>query len=403
MNNKELVNLEDTEEKVVAPFGISEEMAVREWIDSEKTNTDNHINSRKIEIHRILHITDGRANEGVAYLSEIEEAKKSFDCPTDKFSFRYITALSDKEEKIVLQMATGYPIEEIYKKHQGKSAQMFQQADGSIGASMLGTQDSSLRENFLGSLHVTVAKAPVVLEIGKTLDNDKPIGFPKYKKDENGNIVTTIIGNKDVKVIETDENGDYIINLPLKPLDYLKYAMALKSPVVAKNDAERRSGSVKHFYIVDKKVETKKELESKLLEDKATDKIQLLKNEPAKVHVYLTMFNIPHKYDKTNQTINTDNYFMLKDYLSDSKDARIKQLRLNEFIGMVEDKSIMSKFYIKLMVKRGQLLEMGDEPKYLHPETKKTLATGINNMVVYYDNTDNSGVIEYLKNLGKNK
>lgn len=401
MNTKDFINESDTKEQV--PFGMSEEMTVKEWIDASDVITDNHPNSRKIEIHRILHINEGRQNEGMTYLSELEETKKSFDCPTDKYSFKRITALTDKEEKVLLSIVTGYPIEEIYKKHQGKAPQMFETKDGSMGISTIGSNDTSLREDFLANINIVIGKNPLILEIGKTLYNDKPIGYPKYKLDEKGEIVTNVVGNKSVKVIETDENGDYIINLPLKPLDYIKYMIALKSPVVAKNDREKHSGFLKHFYIVDKKVETKKELEFKLLEDKATDKIQMLKTEPAKVHVYLTMFNIPHKYDKTKEAINTENYFTLKSYVLNNKDVNKKELIIKEFVELANDASLMSKFYIKLMVKRGQLLEMGDEPKYLHPETKKTLATGINNMVIYYDNTDNSEVIEYLKALGKNK
>lgn len=370
-------------------------------VDAKSISKDSHPNSRKVEVHRVISFGEERGPEGKQYADDIKFSKGGIPCGTETFSLRPVTALPIEEERIVLSVLLGQEINEIYKNKDGHAPQPFLGQEGA-GVSNIGTESTNSRDSFVRETMIIVSDKPVLLQIGKTIDNDRPIGYREFVKNSDNGVVNKELDDEAL-VAEVDEQGRPLINLPLEPLDYLKYAIVLRSPVVAKSEKERYNGFNRPFYIVDQTTETNKKDLAMELEDEAAAALLLAKTDGLKLHKYLSLLDITHAYEANNTAIDKNNYITLRNYVLENVKIDEKNKIIKQFTKIVKDKDADSKFMIKMLVKGGGLGTIGDVPTYIHPETNKTLANGLDEMVKYLVNPDNSEVVLHLKAIVKSK
>lgn len=125
--------------------------------------------------------------------------------------------------------------------------------------------------------HVEFGKEGTKLEIGLLLDNDKPVTY----KDANG-----------------------LMNIPIEPMDYIRYRHAMEHPQVAKDRQSSLGDPLKLYYIFDPEVENKQQVASTKTADQAMEIYLKLRDDAPKVYDLLLVLGVdPRDFDGPNADV----------------------------------------------------------------------------------------------------
>lgn len=356
------------------------EQLLEKTIDVKDINQ--HPNSRKIKVVKINNIAESRANQGGhEYLSEIQTSKGGLQATTG-VSNKFRLPLTHEEEQVLFSsLVPGYAKEEFNKIQRGHAPQLYKNEHGETGASTLFSETTSEREQYLSSVILKVEiGTPVLLEIGKKIDNDKGLVF-------------------------FNEKNEKVINEPLNPLDYLYYCICLTSPRVAKTQRERYNSIPREFYLVDELENAKDIKDLKEDEDKVLEHLLSIKSKNADLHLFGVLLGLPTKFKKDASELDIRaNYDIIRNYIiTDNIKENEKKKRLKAFLNIKNDEKAKLKFKIRQLVNRGGLLEVGDTPDYYHPETNRKLASGMIEMLAFIGEDTNKDVIAELERIATNK
>lgn len=196
------------------------------------------------------------------------------------------------------------------------------------------------------------------LEIGLTLDNDKPTTW-RNEKDEP--------------------------NLPIHLQDYIRYRHAKGHPWVAASKSEALGNMLKHFYIFDETAVNAENAEAGKARDKAITTYLSIKADGEKIDAMLTLMGIDirvyHGVDK--------------DDLKLEELRSLASKRYDEFNEIFEGKHFEERFTVQKMINTGVIRKVGAQ--LIDNETGKVLGHNMEEIIYYMKDVNNSDIVSILK------
>lgn len=197
-------------------------------------------------------------------------------------------------------------------------------------------------------------KDGVDLEIGLEVSNDKPV-------------------SKD--------------NLPINIMDFIRYRHAITHPRVALSKDEGSGNMLKSFYIFDKDSVSSKNTKKNVQKDVAMAIFLKVKENPDMVDQMLTLLGVNIR----------EKEFTGKDG-ADARTEKLRELAVTKDEKMIElhkEEHLEIKFWIQRMVNARTILHKGG--KYIDGETLQTIANSLDEMVAYFLDIENSGIVNVYK------
>jgi hypothetical protein len=220
-----------------------------------------------------------------------------------------------------------------------------------------------LVENYFIEINTKVPHEGLTLEVGKKIDNNKPILFK-------------------------DEDGKMVKNFPIDVEDYIKYKHAIGAPNVKPTEAEGKSDPTAWFYVIDENKEVTQAAKTQSAIDAALGHYLNIKDDERKVAMYLTLLGEVVKDINPNLRAST-----LKQHAETNP---------GRFVETVTDDNATLKYQINRLVTSGIVNKEGT--RYLFEGTQ--LASSLLDFVEYMKDAANSETVGILKarykNLGTN-
>lgn len=196
------------------------------------------------------------------------------------------------------------------------------------------------------------------LEIGLTLDNDKPI---TWKNDE----------------------GKY--NLPINLQEYIRYRHAKGHPWVAESKSAALGNMLKQFYIFDETAVNAENAEAGLVRDKAVGTYLSLKADGEKVNAMLTLLGIDIRI---YHGVDADDLKLGKLY-------ELANTQSEEFNKVHADKHFDMRFTVQKMINTGVIRKIGAQ--LVDNETGKVLGYNMEEVIYFMQDNNNSDIVSILK------
>lgn len=205
----------------------------------------------------------------------------------------------------------------------------------------------------------------ISLEIGLELDNDKPVTY--VEKDTDGKVTAK--------------------NIPIIPMDYVRWRHALGHPQVAKSLKEAMGNPLVTFYIHD----ASEVIEQNTLAGKEKDNALLaylkVKEDPEKVSKLLTLMGVDYRiYHGPNA--------------ASERATKLRELadtRFKEFNDTYEDKMFEEKYLLQAMMDAGITRRVGNQ--FIFIETNKIIGHTEEEALFFFKDPVNSGAVVVMKGL----
>ena len=224
------------------------------------------------------------------------------------------------------------------------------------------------RDKFYSALSKEVPFDGLVLEIGLTLDNAKPIGVYKVKSK-----IQTPEGEKEVE--------EEIKNLPIEPMDYVIWKALFENQMnVAESKEEAEMIHYKDLYIFDKDYETIKKLEKEQLYAKAFALFSEIQDKDVILKRILFLIDKPLDSDPNINKLTVNEYC---------------KERPKEFIEIATDTNFDNKVLLKQFVKYNVVLI--SQEAYLDYETTEEIAPNLKAMLEWMKDNNNISIIARYK------
>lgn len=190
-----------------------------------------------------------------------------------------------------------------------------------------------------------------------------------------------------------DDNAELSrTNLPINPIDYVKYRHIIEHPEVAGDAYEAARIYGKKFYIVDPDRVTADAVSINTLEDKAMAVYFQFKEDKIKTDQILTMLGV----NVRNMTLN-DRTLKLKSFaVKDSKLSEFEQKEaFSGFIKIAQDKDLEYKYLVQELIGMQYLRRAGNN--ILYAESGKVLGEDMEDAVLQLKNAKNSRELNLMR------
>lgn len=181
-------------------------------------------------------------------------------------------------------------------------------------------------------------------------------------------------------------------NMPLHPMDYIRYRHLKEHRDVAANRQEAEKGFGKKYYILDPEEVSKKALDINTLEDTCTELYMRFKDDNIKVDQILTMLAVNITKMKPEEKILKLKFFAQKNpklNVSEQREA------FEKFKTIATDKDLEYKYLITEMIGAQYLKRVGNAIYY--NESGKPIGDRMEDAVSYFKNPKNSRELNLLK------
>lgn len=216
--------------------------------------------------------------------------------------------------------------------------------------------DKDFKKEVFKYFNELVTKVPATsgldLEVGLFLDNDKPVSEA---------------------------------NLPLSPVDYVRWRHAKNHPWVADNREAARRDSKKYFYIYDKEAHNKIEQDKLVIQDKADEIYLKMKNNAGKVEQMLVRFGLDPR-DFMGRQKNQQQQQALK---------KLTQDKASKFIEYYEEERFEQQYWLRAMVAAGVVKQIGTA--YVDANNNKKLGHSELETLLFLEDKKNADVVSVLK------
>lgn len=197
---------------------------------------------------------------------------------------------------------------------------------------------------------------------------------------------------KDIEAPGPGKDG----NLPINIMDYIRYRHALGHPWVAPSKDEGAGNQTKLFYVFDPEVTNVKNTNKSKERDAALAIYLKVKESPESVDQILTMLNINvleynGMRDKDEAKI-AKLHDLIVGYTKDNKPVEGIPARIVE---VYNEDQMSVKYWIKRMVNAKALVLSGS--KYFDGQNKEVVANSLDEMIAYFLDEGNSGVVGIYK------
>lgn len=199
----------------------------------------------------------------------------------------------------------------------------------------------------------------VTLEIGLTISNDEELTY--FDKDRK------------------------IFNVPIAPMDYIRYRHALHHPQVAESEAAARGNMLVSFYIFDPASVLTENIELDKTKDRALQIYMTVKTDIGKVDALLTLMGRdPREFsglEKNNEKI---------------KELRsLADNQANKFVEEYEGKMFEEKYLLTSMMNTGIVRRVGNQ--YINAETGKIIGNNTEEAWYFFKDPAHTDQISILK------
>jgi len=227
----------------------------------------------------------------------------------------------------------------------------------------LSTEDKDFRKKvkeFFDEINTKIPhKEGLKLEIGLSVDNDKPV-------------------SKD--------------NLPISIMDYIRWRHALGHPEVADNKDEAMGNQLISYYIFDPEGLKAKNQDLIDARDTAMEYYLLLKKDKEKLDNFLAMLGEdPRGFEDQQEKL---------DFLTNIINSRETE-KVNDFVTLYEDPKLENKSLLEKMVLTGVLKRVG--PRYIVAETDAILGNSQEEALFEIEDQKNEQLMVALKTLLQEK
>lgn len=199
----------------------------------------------------------------------------------------------------------------------------------------------------------------VILEIGLSIDNSKPITYFDEKRDK--------------------------YNTPIAYMDYVRYRHAMHHPKVAASYAEAQGNQLIDFYIFDPATARQQDTELSNTKDKALQIYLKIKEDMVKVDAMITLMGTDPRTFTGAGKDDEKTTFLRKQ--ADERSVK--------FLEEYETKMFEEKYMLQSMMNTGIIRRVGNQ--YIDSETGKIIGNNTEEAMYFFKDPVNSDKISILK------
>lgn len=216
--------------------------------------------------------------------------------------------------------------------------------------------------------------------------------FNKSVKEFYGKLKTDVPYGKGVELeIGLEQSNSEPVskdNMPINPMEYIRYKHALGHPFVAPSEGDARRDSRKRYYIYDRKLEEKRSAGAIATKDEALTIYLGLKDDKEKVKAMLTLMG-------------TDPRDFTGDHADSLRSQALREMaekRTGDFLALYNIDNFEERFVIQTMVNTGVLKQIG--ARFMISSNGETFGNDINEALMVLKDTksaENQAKISALK------